>query len=125
MQEEVSSKSCKTPRWRMLKAHLKNLEPTTFKSLMETEPNAVLIDVRTPQEFGRSHFEGAINISYFAEDLCDRLETLDKDKTYLVYCRSGRRSIRVGTLMRNSGFDTQKVYNLDGGLVAWQEVFGE
>jgi len=125
MQEEVSSKSCKTPRWRMLKAHLKNLEPSIFKSLMEEEQNAILIDVRTPQEYGCFHFENAINISYFSEDLCDRLEALDKSKTYLIYCRSGRRSIRVGTLMRNSGFDPQKVFNLDGGLVAWKEVFEE
>lgn len=125
MQEEVSNKSCKTPRWRMIKAHLKNLEPSDFKTLMKQEKEAVLIDVRTPQEYGRSHFEEAINISYFAEDLCDQLEALDKDKTYLIYCRSGRRSIRVGTLMRNSGFDPQRVFNLDGGLVAWKEVFGE
>ncbi|MEN0050325.1 MAG: rhodanese-like domain-containing protein [Bacteroidota bacterium] len=109
----------------MIKAHLKNLEPSDFKSLMETETEAVLIDVRTPQEYGRFHFDKAINISYFAEDLCDQLEALDKEKTYLIYCRSGRRSIRVGTLMRNSGFDAQKVFNLDGGLVAWDEVFEE
>ena len=92
---------------------------------MKEEKEAVLIDVRTPQEYDGFHFDDAINICYFAEDLCDQLEALDKDKTYLIYCRSGRRSIRVGTLMRNSGFDAQKVYNLDGGLVAWKEVFGE
>ena len=66
-----------------------------------------------------------MNVSYFAADMWEKIEQMDKNRTYLIYCRSGRRSIRVGTLMRNGGFDAKKIFHLDGGLVAWKEVFEE
>ncbi|MEM0993833.1 MAG: rhodanese-like domain-containing protein [Bacteroidota bacterium] len=104
----------------MLKARLQNLSPTHFKAAMASEAQAILIDVRTPEEFQQFHFDGALNISYLAPDMWERMEQLDKDKTYLIYCRSGRRSVRVGTLMRNGGFDAQKIFHLDGGLLNWE-----
>jgi rhodanese-related sulfurtransferase len=53
----------------------------------------------------------------------DKIEDLEKGKSYLVYCRSGRRSIRVCTWMRNGGFDNQKIFNLDKGLGDLLEQF--
>ena len=54
----------------------------------------------------------------------DQIEALDTNKTYLIYCRTGRRSLRACTLMKNGGFDKEKVFNLDGGMTAWEEEFG-
>ncbi|NJL76860.1 MAG: rhodanese-like domain-containing protein [Saprospiraceae bacterium] len=116
--------SCKTPRWLTLKNFLNNLKPKDFKESLQQAIQPILIDVRTAKEFEEYHFEDAINISYFAEDLWDQLNAFPKDSTFFVYCRTGRRSIRVCTLMRNGGFDNHRVYNLDGGVVAWKEVFG-
>ena len=63
------------------------------------------------------HLPNAIHMDYFGADLIEKMDNLDKSKTYLVYCRSGRRSVRVCVLMRNSGFE--KLYNLDGGMKMW------
>lgn len=115
--------SCKTPRWSVLKGFLNNLKPNDFKERIQQASQPVLIDVRTAKEFEEYHFEGAININYFAEDLWEQLNTFPKGSTFFVYCRSGRRSIRVCTLMRNGGFDNHQIYNLDGGVVAWKAVF--
>ena len=112
---------CKTPRWQLLKAQINNLSPTDFKQKMATD--ALVIDVRTPEEFGVQALSGALNINYLGEGFWEKMEQLDKDKTYLVYCRTGRRSLRVCTLMKNGGFDKDKVFNLDGGIAAWEEVF--
>lgn len=117
-------KSCKTPRWRMLKAQLNNLAPKLFKAKIEASSNAVLVDVRTASEYQQAHLPNAIHINYFAEDFWDQVEQLDANKSYFIYCRSGRRSIRVCTLMRNGGFDNMRIFNLDGGILAWQEEFG-
>ena len=112
-------KSCKTPRWQMLKAQLNNLVPQQFLEVLQNSNKPIVIDVRTPQEFLIGHIPNAMNIDYLSDDLWERLEGLPKDSDYLIYCRSGRRSIRTCTLMKNGGFDSQKIYNLEGGYERW------
>ena len=116
-------KSCKTPRWRMLKSQLNNLSAEDFADASTSLENAVIIDVRTEGEYEFGHIPQAINMDYLAEDFLENIEALDKKKNYLVYCRSGRRSIRVCTWMRNGGFDNQKVFNLDKGFGDWLQHF--
>lgn len=108
----------------MLKAHIQNLNPTTFKEMIATEREAILIDVRTPEEHVINALPNSLNINYLGDGFWEQIEALDPTKTYLVYCRTGRRSLRACTLMKNGGFDNKKVYNLDGGMAAWEEVFG-
>jgi rhodanese-related sulfurtransferase len=123
-QDTAQDTSCKTTRWRILKSHLNNLKPQAFQTALQQMQNPILLDVRTPKEYEDYHFENAQNLSYFVEDLWEQISALPKDSTFFVYCRTGRRSIRVCTLMRNGGFDKERVFNLDGGIVAWKEVFG-
>lgn len=117
----MKKEPCKVSRWQLLKRELNNLDPLTFKQKMEADPKAVVLDVRTEQEFQNGGLFNARNVSYLSPDLWDQLEVLDPNCTYYVYCRTGRRSIRVCTLMKNGGFP--RVYNLDGGLLAWEKVF--
>ena len=117
----MEDKSCKTSRWRMLKAQLNNLRPQEFKRKIDTVDDPIIVDVRTPEEFAVSHIENAINICYLADDFWPRIELLSPAKYIFVYCRTGRRSIRACTLMRNGGFDNSKVFNLEGGYGLWQE----
>lgn len=112
--------ACKTPRWRLLQAQLNNLDVNEFKAKI-TAGNVQIIDVRTEQEFEAMHIKDAIHINYFEEQFWDKIEQLDKTKVSLVYCRSGRRSIRVCTLMKNGGFDADKVFNLKEGILEWIE----
>lgn len=119
----MEDKSCKTPRWLLLKAQLNNLSPEAFHQKLQTVDNPIILDVRTPQEFAVGHIENAINISYLAEDFWDRIETICPSKYIFVYCRSGRRSIRTCTLMRNGGFDNARIFNLEGGYPLWKEAF--
>ena len=112
--------SCKTSRWRQLKAQLNNVDAEGFLALNAKYPEATIIDVRTPGETSSGSLKEAIHLDYLGYDFIDRLEEMDPEATYLVYCRSGRRSIRACTLMKNSGFTN--VYNLDGGLVVWAEA---
>jgi rhodanese-related sulfurtransferase len=110
---------CDISRWQLLKQELNNLTPPAFEALRQ-KPGVVLIDVRTAAEYQSYHFEGAINLDYLAPEFWDRIEQLDPSATYIVYCRSGRRSTRACTLMKNGGFS--RIYNLDGGLKAMAET---
>ena len=115
---------CKTPRWQLLKGQINNLGPVRFSAKIEAIADAVLIDVRTPEEHLINPLPNSLNINYLGEGFWDKIEALDPEKTYLVYCRTGRRSLRACTLMKNGGFAKEKVFNLDGGMVAWEAEFG-
>ena len=109
-------------RWELLKRQLNNLDPESFRAALTRDQEIILIDCRKPNEVAQMKLSGATNIDYLGPDFWDQLERLDPRKTYFVYCRSGRRSIRTCTLMQNGGFS--RVYNLDGGLNAWLNTFG-
>jgi rhodanese-related sulfurtransferase len=80
--------------------------------------NFIILDIRTKKEFLEGHISGAINIDYYDEDFKEILIKLKKTETYLIYCRSGRRSGIVLTLFRDLGF--QSVYHLKSGIKGWQ-----
>ena len=79
-----------------------------------------ILDVRTPEEFADGYIEGAINLDYQAENFSGELSKLDKNKTYLVYCRSGKRSAGALNIMAELGF--REVYNMTGGIIDWEEA---
>ncbi len=85
----------------------KNLENTDFK----------IIDVRTPAEYNAGHISNSQMIDYYADDFLTRLNKLDKNKVYLIYCRSGNRSGKTIPMMKKLGF--KKVYNMLGGVKSW------
>ncbi|MCB9284842.1 MAG: rhodanese-like domain-containing protein [Lewinellaceae bacterium] len=95
-----------------------DVDAAAFKKLMQDNPGAVVLDVRTPAEVAEGTIQGAVNIDVKALDFQDKINALDKDKTYLVYCRSGRRSSAACQMMQNAGF--KSLYNLQGGILAWQ-----
>ncbi|HMP99785.1 MAG TPA: rhodanese-like domain-containing protein [Cyclobacteriaceae bacterium] len=92
------------------------LDGIEFKTKFNSTKNAVLLDVRTPGEFQSGHIKGAKNIDFYSSDFRDKVNQLDKDKEYFLYCRSGARSASACNMMAKAGF---KVYNLDGGIGEW------
>ena len=85
-------------------------------------PDTVVLDVRTPAEFTAGHLPGARNLDIEASTFAAQVAGLDKDTTYAVYCRSGSRSDAALEQMSAAGFT--HLYDLAGGLNAWQAVGG-
>ncbi len=82
------------------------------------DSSVVVLDVRTAEEFAEGHIARAINIDVKDDNfLSNAKRQLPQDKTIAVYCRSGRRSAKACGLLEKEGF---KVYNLLGGIMAWQ-----
>jgi rhodanese-related sulfurtransferase len=84
---------------------------------LATDDTVAVIDVRTPEEFGAGHLEGAEMIDFYADTFADEIAALDRNGTYLIYCRSGNRSGQTHALMEQLGFE--RVYDVDGGVNAW------
>lgn len=78
----------------------------------------VIVDVRTPDEFADGHIEDATNLDYYSSSFRNELESLDKNKIYLIHCKSGRRSKAALEIMKELGF--KKVYNMLGGITRWE-----
>ncbi len=78
-----------------------------------------LIDVRTPKEYKDSHIPNAKNINIYDNDFVQQASVLDKSKPVYVYCRSGVRSMKAASKLKNAGY---KVYNLNGGIKGWEKA---
>lgn len=71
----------------------------------ETSADAVIVDVRTPEEYAGGHLEGAQNIDFYAPDFVEQVSQLDRNKQYRLYCRSGSRAGQAEQLMKDTGFN--------------------
>ncbi len=76
-----------------------------------------LIDVRTAEEYAEGHLFGAENIDVKDSNFAQRVEGIEGEVA--VYCRGGRRSLKAAEQLAANGCT---VYNLDGGILAWQKA---
>ena len=100
---------------------IKDVSLGEFQALIkkyENNENAVLLDVRRPEEFADEHIKNAENLDYYSDIFEENLAKLDKNKIYLVYCRSGNRSGKTLKIMQEMNFI--QAYNLLGGIIEWK-----
>lgn len=98
-----------------------DVSPAEASALVEAKrgmPGFTILDIRTPAEFAEEHIEGASNFDYYSESFRQQVAGLDRNGTYLVYCRTGRRSSLAMPVFADLGF--ARVYHLAGGIAAWK-----
>ncbi|MCW3073178.1 MAG: trxA [Flaviaesturariibacter sp.] len=96
------------------------LSTTVFAKKIKETPRAVVVDVRTPEEFAKGHLANAVNINWNGPDFTTLISKLNKTALVLVYCHSGRRSADAAASMRTLGF--AEVLELEGGILKWREM---
>lgn len=94
------------------------VEAYDFITANQGNEQFVILDVRTTEEFADGHIENAINIDVNSGQFREDINKLNKDDTYLVYCRSGIRSDNARDIMEEIGFSN--VYNMTGGILDWE-----
>lgn len=112
----------------LLYAVYKSLAPTNYKNitvgeidkLKEENPKVVILDVRTPKEAAQGKIRNAKEFDVSDSSFSTKIKQLDKSKSYLVYCRSGVRSVKACNIMFKNDFEN--LYNLKGGYNAWLRV---
>lgn len=87
--------------------------------LMKTDGHVVLLDVRTPEEYGQAHLTGSTLLDYHDEDFEQNLAALPRDVTYIVFCATGYRSIRTARMLQDMGYE---VIHMDGGIEEWKRL---
>jgi rhodanese-related sulfurtransferase/rubrerythrin len=95
-----------------------NMDPEQARRYMAAHPEGsyTLLDVRQPAEYEEEHLPGAKLIPL--GQLGEAAAALDKDKPVITYCAIGGRSRVAAQLLQGYGF--REVYNLKGGIKAWQ-----
>lgn len=93
-----------------------NLGAQDFQAKTQ-EAGVVTLDVRTPGEFVSGHLVNAVNIDVEGSQFDAEIGKLDKEATYAVYCRSGRRSQVAIDRMKDAGFTN--LVNLNAGVQEW------
>jgi rhodanese-related sulfurtransferase len=83
---------------------------------ISNEKDIIILDVRTKGEYDSSHLKNSTFITLF--ELSNNFDKLDKNKTILVYCHSGTRSISACRKLSKNGFN---VINISGGIVALEK----
>lgn len=84
---------------------------------MSSDANTVILDVRTPSEVAQGYVTGTDKfIDYNSANFEEQIMSLEKDKTYIVYCRSGNRSTKALNSMFDKGFTN--LFELQGGITS-------
>jgi rhodanese-related sulfurtransferase len=99
---------------------MQDLSPNEFAESMKAHPEAILLDVRTPEEYESGHLPGSLNIDIRGFDFHEQIENLDPHKPYYVYCHAGSRSAAACRYMESKGFE--ELFNLKGGYSAWEAM---
>nr|WP_269136053.1 rhodanese-like domain-containing protein [Sporosarcina cyprini] len=94
---------------------VKEITTNDLQEQMEQGESFHLIDVREDDEVAQGMIPTAIHIPL--GEIPERLEEMDKDKSYIIICRSGGRSGRACEFLEARGYD---VTNMVGGMLAWQ-----
>lgn len=103
----------------LLLAQQKQVLPAKEFKTKLSEKSAVLLDVRTTDEFKEGHLDKALNKNVNDQDFEAYCTKLDKGKTYFVYCLAGKRSHKAAETMRKKGLT---VFELENGIEGWNEA---
>ena len=77
-----------------------------------------LIDVRSDAEYQQKRVSFT-DLQVPHEEILTRVNEIPKDREIILLCRSGMRSQMAAMFLAQDGYDSQKLYNLDGGIMAW------
>ena len=99
---------------------MKDVSVAEFQKLMATMPDALLLDVRTPEEWDEGHLEGAAHHDYWGDEAAfeQAMNRIPRDRPVLVYCAGGGRSGLTAKELNAAGH--QEVYNLEDGITGWK-----
>ncbi len=93
------------------------ITPSALKLVLEDPDDSILlIDVREPSEYRKWHISGAVNMPL--RDLVEDVPLVTTDQSLVFVSRIGRRSALGAAIMQDFGMPN--VFNLKGGMLAWQ-----
>ncbi len=119
---QKESSTQETTQTQTVTSEYEDITVSEFNTKLSTsDPNVVILDVRTDREFEAGYIPNAVQIDFMSPDFKTEVAKLDTSKTYVVYCQSGRRSSAASKIMTQElGF--KEVKNLEGGYSTWSKT---
>ncbi len=99
-------------------SRVKEVSPAEATRLLNHE-NATMIDMRTDKDYREGHIANAVNVPTGNADIPASLSK-HRERPVVVYCQRGQRSTALCNKLSKQGFES--VYNLKGGVLAWQKA---
>jgi len=94
--------------------------PAQAKELIDKNPDLIIIDISSSSNYAKGHLPGSVNYDFGEGSLDRAIPTLDKNGTYLVYCRVDNTAIKGAKELVGAGFGN--VYRLAGNYKAWVDA---
>lgn len=95
---------------------IKEVTPVEVEEIIANNKDTVIIDVREDEEVANGMIHDALHIPL--QQIPEKLTNLNKEKEYILVCRSGGRSMKAALYMEEEGF---KVANMVGGMLEWTD----
>ena len=95
-----------------------DIQENEVRELVKSNRKVELIDVRTMPEYKMEHINPCRNIDAREKDFTDKVKYLDKEGVYVLYCRTGKRSVKAASELEGLGF--KNVFSLKGGIDSWE-----
>jgi len=100
--------------------NVQDVTPVDAQKLLAENKDVRVLDVRTSEEYAEGHIAGAVNVDFKSPNFAENVAKLDKNTTYIIHCRSGRRSSNSLPILKENNFGT--VYHLNKGYNAWKDA---
>lgn len=91
-----------------------NLTKEEMEEMLQNNPNSILLDVRSHQEYEEGHLKGAINIPTYELYRSAPIILEDKETVIIAYCTIGMRSKHAIDVLRKMGY--KNLYHLENGI---------
>lgn len=91
-----------------------NIDYESAKTILKNDKNAILIDVRSPQEYKEGHLDRSINFPLYDLERNNEEILKNKENTIILYCQSGNRSNKALEILKQKGY--KSLYQIEGGL---------
>ena len=98
---------------------IRSIDSRGAKSLLDSDEEIILLDVRTPEEYEEGHLAGAKNINFHDSNFAKQIKQLNPNQKYMLYCAVGGRSGKSLKIMEEMGF--KEVYNVSEGFKELRE----
>lgn len=95
------------------------ITPQDANKIIEDKGSEItILDIRPKDEYDTEHVPGAVNLDYDGHEFQKKVEVMNKNADYLIYCESGVRGGYFMDKMKESGFKSAS--NILGGFVGWK-----
>jgi sulfur-carrier protein adenylyltransferase/sulfurtransferase len=95
----------------------KSITPTQLKARLDANDDLVIIDVRNDWELEITKLDVAEHI--VLHEIPTRTTEIPRNKDVVFLCRSGGRSMQAAFFLEQQGFDGERLFNLEDGILGW------